>query len=268
MQAGLTKLKENAPFELRSAWLAGTETAMSETNASATLPLLGPFGYPPPLIKVGFNFTDLASPESFDLPTSLYEYSIGLVYIRQWNDRWTVISMLGAGMATDNENRSSEAWRFRGGILGVYKRSESWQWTLGAVATGREDLPIVPAVGAIWNVNERTRVDLTFPRPRYYRLVFEQGAIQHWAYLGASINGSTWAYERSGEVDDLLTYRDWRFALGWESHLADNPALSFTRRKKLSGEIGLAFAREFEFENESRTEVLDNSLFLSIMAKF
>ena len=171
-------------------------------------------------------------------------------------------------MATDNENRSSDAWQFRGGILGVNKWSDRWSWTLGVIGTGRRDIPVVPAVGAVWEPNSVTRVDLTFPRPRLYRLIRQRGEIYHWAYLGASINGTTWAYENSEIGDDQLTYRDWRLALGWEVQRGRNPDMSFGMGKKIGGEFGLAFAREYEFERESRTEVLENSFFLSINTSF
>ena len=267
-------LSDKAPFRLQSDWVSGSENAMSETNASAVLPILLPFsgmpteGSPPPLVKVGFGFTDLVSPDDFYLPSSLYEYTMSLTLIRPINERWTVIAILGAGMATDNENRSSDAWQFRGGILGVNKWNDHWSWTLGVIGTGRRDIPVVPAVGAVWEPNSVTRVDLTFPRPRLYRLIRQNGEIYHWAYLGASINGTTWAYENSEIGDDQLTYRDWRLALGWEVQRGRNPDMSFGMGKKIGGEFGLAFAREYEFEHEARTEVLENSIFLSINTSF
>ncbi len=232
------------------------------------LPLLGPFGTPPPLVKFGFAYTNLFAADQFDMPNDLFEYSVGLTWIRPINNRWTILAMLGAGMATDNQNQSSDAWQFRGGVLGVYQRCEAWKWTFGVVATGRDDLPVIPAIGLICQPKRELQFDLTFPRPRVSYLISENGSRQHWAYLGAAINGTTWAYETSGMIDDRLTYRDWRVVAGWETRPASSSPIARAFGKTVRAEIGYAFAREFEFQNDTREEALEDAFLMGITTRF
>ena len=255
------------PAGWRAAWIAGEE-GLARSEINTTLPLLGPFGTPPPLIKFGFGWTNLFAADQFDLPSDLFEYSAGLTWIRPVNQRWTVLGMLGAVMATDNQNGSSDAWRFRGGAFAIYQRCEKWKWTLGAVATGRDDLPVLPAVGLIWQPSPALQFDVTFPRPRVNYLVADHGSRQHWAYLGAAINGTTWGYETSGRIDDRLTYRDWRLVAGWETRPASDSPLARGFGKTIQAEIGYAFAREFEFENDTRVEALDDGFLMGITTRF
>lgn len=261
------EIPRRIPVGWQAEWLLDSQTGLSGTEVDVTLPLLKFFGSPPPLIKTGFGYTHLFSDE-FGLPENLYEYSLGLTWIRPCSDRWTVLSMLGVGMATDNENRSRDAWQFRGGVFGIFERNENWKWTFGALATGRRDLPVIPAIGAVWQPSPTLRVDLTFPRPRVNWLVAETEARQRWVYLGATLNGSSWAYQAPGNVDDQLTYRDWRLVAGWESRPAAAEGLPAAFGRTIAVEVGYAFAREFEFERETRTESLSDTAFIGILTKF
>ena len=261
------KIPRRPPVGWNAEWIMDSDSGLAASEAHATIPLLKFFGSPPPLVKTSFGYTRLFSDE-FELPANLFEYSIGLTWIRPMNDRWTVLSMLGVSMATDNENRSSDAWQFRGGVFGIYKRSESWQWTFGVLATGRGDLPIIPAIGAVWQPKPGFRADLTFPRPRLNWLVSERESRQQWVYLGAGLKGTTWAWQAPGDVDDQLTYRDWRLVAGWESRPVAEGGMPFALGRTLAAEVGFAFARQFEFEQETRTESLDDAAFMAITTRF
>jgi len=255
------------PVGFQAEWITDADTGLATAKVDTTLPLLM-FGTPPPLVKVGFAYTDLFAAESLGLPDDLYEYSIGLAWVRPINDRWTVRAMLGVGFATDNQNTSSDAWQFRGGVFAMYERNERLKWTFGAFATGRDDLPVIPAVGAVWQPNPCTRVDLLFPQPKVNCLISDDGSRQQWAFLGAGINGTTWAYEQPGMIDDRLTYKDLRIVIGWESRPSASAGMPFALGKTMRVELGYAFSRELKFENETRVEDLDDGLMLGISTKF
>jgi hypothetical protein len=255
------------PVGFKAEWITDSDTGLANAKVDTTLPLLM-FGTPPPLVKVGFAYTDLFAAESLGLPDELYEYSIGLAWVRPINERWIMRTMLGVGFATDNQNTSSDAWQFRGGAFAIYERSEQLKWTLGALATGRDDLPVIPAVGAVWQPNPCTRVDLLFPQPKVNLLISDDGSRQQWAYLGFGINGNTWAYEQPGMIDDRLTYKDQRVVMGWESRPSASAGMPFALGRTMRAEIGYAFSREFEFENETRVEYLGGGLMLGISTKF
>lgn len=256
-------------LSMTAEWQAeASEIALASYESRVQVPLYPIFGPPPPFLNLGYSYTDLNAPAALDLPSDLYDYSFGFSWMRPINDRWMLRTMLSTALATDNRNNSSDAWQFRGGFFAMYRPNEQWTWIVGALALGRNDIPAVPAVGAIWQPNEALRFDLTLPQPKVSFLLLDNGPRQQWGYIGAGLNGGTWAYERSGGIDDQLTYRDWRLVLGWQSTPTPEPGMRFTRGRKLGVELGYVFARKFEFESGLPDVTLDDSLMLRVTASF
>jgi hypothetical protein len=69
-------------------------------------------------------------------------------------------------------------------------------------------------------------------------------------------------------IDDRLTYNDRRVVVGWESRPSASGGMPFAMGKTIKAEIGYAFSREFEFENETRVETLGDSVLFGILTKF
>lgn len=251
-----------------SEWLTSSDFDLSNYDIRVTVPTYPFFSPPPPMISVGFSYTDLVDADTFGLPDDLYEYSIGLSWVRPIKERWMVRSMLGVALATDNLNTTSDAWQFRGGVFAVYEPNENWQWVFGAIAIGRNDLPVVPAVGVIWQPGPELKIDLTFPKPRIQRLLAENESRQQWGYIGMAIGGGTWAYERADHTDDQLTYGDWRVVAGWESLPTPVAGARFTAGRKLGLEIGYVFSRDLEFSSDSPDISLSDAVTLGIATRF
>lgn len=250
-------------FDLGVEWQAETDgLGMITYDAGMTLPTYPIFGPPPPLLNVGFRWTDLDAPLTLGLPSELYETEFGVAWMRRVNDRWMTRVMAGASYATDGHNQSRDAWQFRGGAFALFQQNPRWTWAFGAIALGRNDLPVLPAVGLIYQPNPALRFDLMMPRPRIAMLLRDNGPRQQWVYLGAGLRGTTWGIERSDGADDQLTYGDVRVTLGWESTPAPIPGMPFTPGRKLGVEFGYAFSRDFEFENAAAKIRLDASLLL------
>lgn len=53
--------------------------------------------------------------------------------------------------------------------MATWQKSPTKQWIFGVVATGREDIPVLPMAGLVLTPNDYTRIELTVPRPRYAR---------------------------------------------------------------------------------------------------
>ena len=256
-------------FSLAAEWQSETnDIGLTSYDAGVSIPGYPIFGPPPPFINAGFALTDLAAPAEAGLPSTLYEGELGFAWMRRLNDRWMARFMAGTSFATDGNNVSSDAWRFRGGAFAMYRPNEQWTWTLGAIALGRNDLPVVPAVGLIYQPNSAMRLDLIMPRPRFSCLLAENGPRQQWGYVGAGLNGTTWGVERADRSDDQLTYGDFRLVLGWESTPAKEPGIPFTRGKKLGAELGYVFSRDFEWERDSSKLKLDEALMLRASMSF
>ncbi|QDV45159.1 hypothetical protein Enr13x_50330 [Stieleria neptunia] len=256
-------------FRLGFQWLAeADDVELSTYDARVTMPLYPIFGPPPPMFSLGFEYTDLSAAAVFDLAGELYETSIGLSWMRRRNDRWSFRWMLGAANATDGDNQSSDAWQFRGGGFAIYQPNERWTWTFGAIALGRNDIPVVPAIGFIYQPNPCLRFDASFPRPRASLLLADNGIRQQWGYIGAGLEGGTWGYQRNDGTDDQLTYRDWRLVLGWESTPRRESGMPFALGRKLSAEVGYAFGRRFEFESDRSDFEIQDALLIQIGTRF
>lgn len=256
-------------FSFRTQWYTSSDAVQLDAHrVGMTVPTYPIFGPPPPIVSLGFESTHIEAPSFLELPSVLYEGSVNVAWMRRWNDRWMVRSMIGVAQATDSHNNSRDAWQFRGGAFAIFSPNPRWTWTFGALALGRNDLPVVPAVGAIYQPNPGLRYDLLFPRPRVSMLLVDGGARQQWGYLGAAFGGNTWAYEQTTGADDQLTYRDWQFLLGWESTPRQEPGVPFTRGRKMNVEVGYVFGRKFEFESQRADVKLSDSAVLRATFSF
>lgn len=256
------------PISLEAEWLSGSDTDLATQSADVRLPLLFGGSSPPPIVRFGVAFTDLAAPDSLDLPNNLYEYSTGLSWIKRFNERWMLRTILGVNYATDNQNTSSDSWRFTGGAFAIYQKTPQLSWTFGAIALGRSDLPVVPAIGAVWLPHPGTRVDFILPNPKVNFLMQDDGRRQQWTYLGAGINGNTWGYERPTFGDDTLTYSDVRVVAGWESRPSAPANQPFVPGRKFGLEIGYAFSRDLEFERDAIEVGLEDAVIFRISTRY
>lgn len=255
-------------FDFDAEWLPETSgLAIGSYDARLTVPTFPIFGLPT-MITAGCSFTDLYAPASFDLPSSLYDVSLGITGMRKLNERWMLRWMVSSAFASDWENTSSDAWRLRGGAFAIWQVNEAWQITLGALATGRNDIPVLPAAGAIWHPTSRVRVDLMMPRPRINFMVADRGNRQHWCYAGGGLDGGTWAYERASGADELLTYREWRLVLGWESRPPSGPGGRPAPGLKVGTEIGYVIGRTLEFDSSAPDLEPDSGMLLRTLVKF
>ena len=230
-------------------------------DADVTIPTYPVWGPPPPMISFGFSYTDLMAPADFDLPPALYDFTLGASWMRRIHDQWLLRVMLGGAFAWDLNNTSRDAWQIRGGLFAVYDWRPEVQVLFGAVATGREDLPVLPGLGVLWRPTPAWHVNLMMPRPRVSYLILDRGERQHWVYVAAGLSGGTWAAETQG-VDDRFTYREWRAGIGWEwgppKSLIPLPGQGI----KFETELDYVFGRTFEFEYRSDQIDVSNSLLL------
>lgn len=269
-QSPFSELKRFQPIVSAEAeWLpAGGATGISSYGATVKVPTYPFFGPPPPLIQVGYNWTEFQASSEHGLPNDVMDVSLGLSGVRRLNDRWTLRVMGSVAFASDGDNTSSDAWQFRGGAFGMYSRDPHWIWTVGVVALGRNDLPAVPAVGLIWQPNDTLKLDLILPRPRLNVLLLDGTNRQCWGYWGGGFSGGTWAYERGNGQHDQLTYGDWRLVAGVESVPRVVPGIPFQRGRKLGLEVGYAFARDIEFESGRPTLSLDDTVLIQASLSF
>jgi hypothetical protein len=275
----LSSLARKPPLDLKSRlrprlhfqaeWepqVGGLEISSYEMSVQMpTYPILGP---PPPLVTFGYSLTSIGALPSLDLPETLHEISIGLTWMRRINDNWMARFMLDAAFVSDLDNTSSDAWQVRAGGFAIYRPNERWSWALGALATGRDDIPVIPAVGAIWEPSPELRIDLMLPNPRISRLLADSVGRQHWGYVGGGFSGGTWAYDRAGGLADRLSYRAWQLVLGWETTPPRPPGTFGPDGIRFGAEVGYVFGRKFEFDSKSPDISPRNTLLLRTRINF
>jgi len=257
------------PLSMEAEWQGETDgVSYSSYDLGLGIPAFFVNTSPPPLLDFGFNYTNLETPDSFDLPSDLYDYSMGAIWIKPLNSRWSLFSMLTAGMLTDGHNTSSDAFQLRGGVFGIYSPNDKYTWRFGAVATGRNDIPVIPAVGVTYQPRDDLILDLTMPRPKISKLLLDNGTRQQWLYILAGLNGRTWAVERSGGVNDQLTYGDLQAGIGWESTPVRPRGAGFVPGRMMSVELGYVFSRELELERAATTTDLSDTWMLKAGWRF
>ena len=175
--------------------------------------------------------------------------------------------MISGAFASDLNN-TSDAWQIRGGGFAIYRPNNQWSFAFGAIATGRDDIPVIPAIGAIWEPSREIRVDLMLPNPKIAFLLVESDTRQHWGYLGGGFSGGTWAYERASGLGDRLTYREWNLLVGWESMRPRPPGTFRPIGTTFSAELGYVLGRKFEFESAAADISVDDALFVRTTLKF
>lgn len=236
--------------------------AISSYDLSVQMPTYPVFGPPPPFINAGYSFTQITAPAALDLPERLHDFSLGLAWMRRINDKWMARFMLSAAFASDMNNTGSDAWQIRGGGFALYRPNERWSWAFGAMATGRNDIPVIPAVGVIWEPVPQWRVNLMMPSPRISYLVAESNTRQHWGYVGGGLSGGNWAYDRTDGAGEQLSYREFRLVLGWESMPPRPPGTFRSTGTRFHSEIGYVFGRQFEFDYRDDDTDLSDALLL------
>ena len=207
------------------------------------------------LITPFFRPDFLDSAASLNLPSEVFETGVRGFWKRSINERLGTMAIVTPGMRTDFQNTDGAFRIFGMGLLTWQAVPETLALSGGVVYTGREDFPVLPAVGLLWTPTPDWRFDIQFPSPRISHRIQKDGQnSETWAYLSGVFGGNSWAVERPNGARDEMTLRDYRLITGVEHVLAGN--------RSLFGEAGYVFGRSLEFTNSSETTDLDSTWML------
>ena len=216
----------------------------------------------------------LNGPTTIDVPGHLFE--TGIEFERRWRllERLELEAAFAPSLASDFDQGSGHAFRVTGRVVGAWDFSPTMTFVAGATYLARRDYPVLPVVGAIWQPNDGTRVELVFPRPSAMRRIELPGEVRRWLdhpvaqWLGRSsadefwllasgeLGGNSYAVRRASGESDLLTYKDLRFTIGYERR----SVVGFVNRN----EIGWVFDRRLDYHTaEDRYHLRDAFLFRS-----
>ena len=233
-------------LQLSTGWLDdGNTDGLGITHFEAQLRSGIPLGSLDNILAISpsIRIDSLHGPTSIDVPETLYETGVNFFWMRQLSPRWAARVMVAPMVRSDFTTSENAVRVFGLGLL-------AWQWipeelelSFGVVSLGRDDIPVLPAIGLVWTPTPQWRIDAVFPRPRVaYRWSKDAARSETWVYLSSALGGNTWAVSRSsGEVDEL-SLKDLRLLVGVEQIRAGGRGHFI--------EAGWVFARELEYARE------------------
>lgn len=197
-----------------------------------------PLELPPQLYKIAFDFqSDLQITETVGL-------SFGTT----------------PGLWTDFVKLNGDAFRIPFRVLGTVRIRDDLFLAGGAWYTDNIQENVFPIGGVIWDISDRIRAELLFPRAR---VVYRMNDI--WQIYGVAEGyGGTWSIRTNvnGNLyNELVLYRDLRLMLGTQ--------VDYFRRVSLFVETGAVVDRKFKFNDSIQPNVtVDPSFVLRVGTRF
>ena len=177
---------------------------------------------------------------ALDVPGTLYDISLGGVWTRRINERWSVEAIATANWQSDLKT-SDDALGGRAIGRVKWRCREDLTLSLGAAYLNRDDFPILPAVGLEWRPNDCWEVLIGLPKTKVARRVdWFQDHPNTWLYIAPSIGGGRFAARRADGSSDEITIRQFPIAVGLERR---GSAVG-----TLFAEVGYVVEREIEYE--------------------
>jgi hypothetical protein len=144
---------------------------------------------------------------------------------------------LRAGFFSDFVGSARDGLRFPAHAILFYQVSETRQFVCGIDFLHRDDIPVLPILGAAFRPHPKLWLEAVFPKPR----IAVQIGPHRWWYVAAEMGGGQWAIERVWRENDVVTYRDFRVLLGVQQDHVEG-YLAFL-------EMGLVFNRQLEYRS-------------------
>ena len=254
------------PLSTNLSFVGGDRLSIAQTQIGMSIPVYAQPGVGssgPDLMvmaSVDFGASFLEGDTQLYLPGELYTAGGGLKAVKRINDDWKFIGGFNINYKGDGE-ATSDVINLSGVGMLQWEKSEQHQWMFGVVATGIDDLPVLPVVGVTWKPNEDWEVSLGMPQTRVARRVHWFGSHQDtWLYTGfLGAGGGSYAVRRPDGMDDLLTINEYPLALGIERR-------SF--RAKWFLEAGVVVGRQLEYEHSGEKERLGEGAYLRAGLKY
>jgi len=157
-----------------------------------------------------------------DLPSNAYSAYLDL----SWNPELTprLYTELGfrIGAYSDFDTFSNDSVRIQGLGVGNIRLTPTTTLKAGVVYIDRLDIKLLPVFGILWEPNNLSRFDITFPYPRLSRYWTTFGDKKVWWYIGGEYGGGSWTIKRYNfptqtNENDQIDINDFRVFAGLES---------------------------------------------------
>jgi hypothetical protein len=181
----------------------------------------------------------LSGPNAAPLPPRLWDFVLGYQKRETIADRFSYDLAGNVGVYSDFEDSARDGVRTLGHAVGMFHSTEALDIVAGVDYLDRDDYKILPVIGFSWHGSRfpNLGVDLVFPRPRVQVALSSTERI----YMAGLLGGGTWDIEMPGDINDVMTYRDFRILFGHEQ---------LTSKGNLAAlELGVVFGRKLEFRS-------------------
>lgn len=187
-------------------------------------------------LDFGFSMHWLDGPGELPLPPRLYDLSVAY---QNRGQLWSSLRYdvgVSAGLYTDFEDSVREGWRFPGHAVMMLPTGSDSDLVLGVDYLDRGDMSALPVAGvSLRNVLlDGMRMDLVYPQPRISWLMNSDSRV----YTAGVLGGGTWDVEFPDSSGQLVTYRDYRWSVGFEQRQGEAGILNL--------EVAWVFGRQVE----------------------
>lgn len=243
---------------LSSGWLSDTsEDGLGISHLDVQLRTGLPLGSLDNILAISpsFRVDTLSGPRGIDVPGTLYETGVNFFWIKQLSPRWGARVSVAPMVRSDFTTSDGALRVFSLGLLIWKWIPEELELSFGVVSLGRDDIPVLPALGLVWTPSPLWKIEAIFPRPRIaYRLDKDGPRSETWVYFAGALGGNSWAVSRQSGETDQLSIRDFRAMIGVEKVKAGGSGFF--------AETGWVFARELEYEKQGVSLEFDQCLVL------
>ncbi|MBL8817472.1 MAG: hypothetical protein JNL58_15710 [Planctomyces sp.] len=206
-------------------------------------------------ITTAFNFHMLGGPISVPIPPRLFDFVLGYQHRGEISDELSFDLATSVGVFSDFEGSARDGVRFPSHAVGMLHLDHSRDVIFGVDYLDRDDIAILPVIGMSFHdfsISE-LRLDLVFPRPRIDYLLSESSRV----YLAGYLDGGTWDIEMPDGAGNVMTYRDYRLVLGFETDDGSGSSSIW--------EFGYVFDRELELRSSYPDTQLKDAFMLRIV---
>lgn len=250
-------------WETEAAWI-GTDSELASMEVNTFLRVAIPLdGTPDNVIALqpGLRTYFLDGPTIVDVPSTLYDAQLSIVWRKKFSERWQTNVWLQPKIRSDFRT-DDDAFFFSGGAYAKYVWTPNvFDLYLGAFYLDRDDVSVLPAVGFVWTPTPDWRYEVLLPRPKIaHRLTRIGDCFEKWAFLSGQLGGGSFMVERVTGETDKVTLRDLRIFLGIET-VRPGGAGAFA-------EVGYVFNRGVEYKTNDEEYEFDGSLMLRLGMRY
>lgn len=197
-------------------WVKGTGDGIGFVEIERQFLIGNSMMYPWRIIP-SFGTRFVSGPDHNDLPPVLAEIAVELAATWQIAPGWSIDAGIQPSLQGDFEYITRDTLRIKGHAVSALELDATTTGVLGFTVLGREDIPILPVVGWIWQPSPEVRWEVIFPRPKLSQRIYGHFAPEEWIYLRSELGGNSWSIERANGARDVATYRDIRIIAGYEA---------------------------------------------------